>query len=70
MTQKVIRVGTSAAIIIPKRTMLDRGIHIGDQVEVKVTPVKKLSPQDTKIAKLTLNFIERYRFDLEALANK
>ena len=77
MTQKVLKIGTSAAVILPKRSLGDLGIAIGDRVSVevdktrrvvKVMPVKPLSKEEEKITKLTLNFINKYRKDLEALA--
>lgn len=75
MIQKILRVGTSAAVTLPKRSLEELGMHIGDQVHVDVKnetvvvrAAKKQSPQDKKITELTLNFIERYRKDLESLA--
>lgn len=77
MIQKIIKVGTSAAVTLPKHSMEELGVHIGDQVHVDVKnetvivrAAKKRSPRDKKITDLTLNFIERYRKDLEALARK
>ena len=79
MTQKVLRVGPSAAVIIPKKSLEELGIRIGDEVrvevrldrkEVSIKPAKELSREDAKIARLTLNFINRYHRDLEALARK
>lgn len=79
MTQKVLKVGPSAAVIIPKKSLKELGIRIGDSVnvdinrkekEVSIKPIERLSEKDSRIAKLTLNFINRYRRDLEALAKK
>lgn len=79
MTQKVLKVGSSAAVTIPKDSLKELGLRIGDDVSVEVnkekksvtvSPAKKLSGQDEKVAKLTLRFIDRYRQDLEALARK
>lgn len=79
MTQKLIKIGDSAGVTIPKKSLKDLGLEIGDDVEVTVDPCRKvvsikpadeLSPEDAKIAKLTLRFIDRYRKDLEALAQK
>lgn len=79
MTQKVIKVGDSAAVIIPKKSLKELGIRFGDEVRVEVNnktkvvsfrPVAKVSKRQERIAELTLNFINRYRKDLEALANK
>jgi len=79
MTQKVLKVGSSAAVTIPKKSLEELGLKIGDKVSVHVNkktnsvtiePQKKLSSDDQKIARLTLNFINRYRKDIESLAHK
>ena len=77
MIQKVLRVGTSAAVTIPKKSLAELGLKIGDSISleinkgagvVSIRPVEKISSREKKIASLTLNFINRYRKDLEALA--
>lgn len=79
MTQKVLKVGSSAAVTIPKKSLEELGLKIGDRVVVEIDkknsvvsikPSTKISQKDKKILKLTLNFIQRYRQDLEALARK
>ena len=79
MAQKVIRIGKSAGITISKETLQELGLWIGDQVHVEVdkkrnvftvAPKEELSGEDKKIAKLTSQFIGRYRKDLEELAKK
>lgn len=79
MTQKVLKVGSSAAVTIPKKSLEELGLQVGDRVSVEIDQNKKLvsikptdtlSSEDKKIAELTLNFINRYRKDLEALARK
>lgn len=79
MTQKVLRVGSSAAVTIPKKSLKDLGLKIGDEVDVKVDKKNKTvqvrfaarpAEKNTRIAELTLNFIKRYRKDLEALARQ
>lgn len=82
MLQKVLKVGSSAAITIPKKSLEGLGMAIGENVHVVVNeqegmvtirPQRSLDVPNAKkrheqIAKLTLNFIDRYRKDLEALA--
>ena len=79
MTQKVLRVGKSAAVTIPKGSLEDLGLRIEDEVNVQVDKKKrsmvirtehKISVREKKIAELTQNFIDRYRKDLEELAKK
>ena len=78
MTQKVIQVGTSAAVIIPKETLKALGMKVGERVtleadvrhrKLQLKPVANLK-KHTRFAKHVLNFIDRYRDDLEALSQK
>lgn len=79
MTQKVLKVGSSAAVTIPKKSLGELGLKIGDRVNlsidrskkiVSIQPIDILLKDDKKIAELTMKFINRYRRDLEALARK
>jgi len=80
MIQKVLRVGSSAAVTIPKKSLKELGLKIGDSVIINANNRRKIvciqpaeninSKKNAKIAKLTLDFIERYRKDLEILAKK
>ncbi len=79
MVQKVLKVGSSAAVTIPKKSLEKLGLKIGDRINVDVNekkqtvsfkPVVSLSKNDLKIANLTMDFINRYRQDLESLAKK
>ena len=79
MTQKVLRVGSSAAVTIPKKSLEELGLKPGDEVIVEVDrkskavsirPSQKMTKRQERIAELTLSFINHYRKDLEALAKK
>ncbi|KKW22702.1 MAG: hypothetical protein UY65_C0017G0004 [Parcubacteria group bacterium GW2011_GWA2_51_12] len=79
MTQKVLKVGDSAAVTIPKKSLEELGLKIGDRVSVEIDeqhkvvsikPAGRLSAADQKIAKLTANFMARYGKDLAALAKE
>ncbi|TSC55568.1 MAG: Uncharacterized protein Greene071421_290 [Parcubacteria group bacterium Greene0714_21] len=79
MTQKVLRVGSSAAVTIPKDILRELGLRIGDRIALDFNKAKRvlviespkiISREDQKIARLTFRFIDRYRKDLEALAQK
>ena len=78
MAQKVLQVGSSAGVIIPKKSLVELGLKFGDEIIVEVNkragsvsirPRIKTSKSQDKIAELTFNFINRYRKDLQALAN-
>lgn len=77
MTQKVLKVGDSAAVTIPKKSLAELGLKIGDQVIVEINKKKRvvlIEPVNKKIDKeiieWTRKFIEKYRPALEALAKK
>ncbi|MEK9179882.1 MAG: AbrB/MazE/SpoVT family DNA-binding domain-containing protein [Patescibacteria group bacterium] len=79
MTQKVLKVGSSVAVTIPKKSLAELGLKAGDEVVVEtnkrtksvlIKRAAKQSVRQNRIAELTLNFINRYRSDLEALAKK
>lgn len=79
MIQKVLKVGSSAALTIPKKYALKFGIKSGDELELTVDEATHsfifrkrgaLSIEDLKVAKHTFQFIEQYRADLEALKDK
>lgn len=84
MLQKVIKVGNSAAVTIPKEVLEKAGLTVGDKIEVKTTrkPVKvEIVPQKRKILRKTSGitksftrsvdeFIRAYRPVLEELARR
>lgn len=80
MTQKIIKIGSSLGITIPKNIAKKLGLRAGDGVELKTdersrslsySPTENSQSDDRdKISKLTLNFINKYRKDLEELADK
>ncbi|MEK7094443.1 MAG: AbrB/MazE/SpoVT family DNA-binding domain-containing protein [Patescibacteria group bacterium] len=77
MTQKVLKVGSSAAVTIPKESLKKLRLKIGDQLDVEtrqdmmiVRPAKKGSVRDEEVIAWTKKFIEEYRPALEVLAKK
>ena len=78
VTQKLLRVGSSAAVTIPKKSLKELGLKIGDEVQVSVHPKERkvtILPArridiDKEILEWTRRFIKRYRPALKALANK
>lgn len=76
MIQKVLRVGSSAAVTIPKKSLAELGLKIGDRVSVNIDrkrPAVLIEPAgkvDREILEWTRRFIKRYRPALEALAKK
>jgi len=76
MTQKVLKVGDSAGVTIPKKSLEELGLKIGDSVTIQIDKQKRvvvISPLlkvDKELIDWTGKFIERYRPALEALAKK
>ncbi len=77
MTQKVLKVGSSAAVTIPKKSLDELGLKPGDEVTVEVDKQKKIvsikpisPPVNKELLDWTKKFIDRYRLALEALAKK
>jgi putative addiction module antidote len=77
MSQKIIKVGSSAAVTIPKKTLEDLNLHIGDKVSVDADKKRNgffvgsnMLKVDKEIMDWTNKFIETYRPALEALSKK
>ena len=76
MMQKVLKVGTSAAVTIPKSSLAELGLNIGDMVSVFANRKTKqfiIEPRETvnhELIEWTDKFIAEYRPALEELADK
>jgi len=76
MIQKVLKVGDSAAVTIPKRSLEKLGLKIGDRVSLdinkseKAVIVKPFIKPDKELMDWTNKFINKYRPALEELAKK
>jgi len=77
MIQKVMKVGSSAAVTIPKKALKELGLKIGDSVSVAVNTETKqvvMEPYAGVIDHETVvwakGFIKKYRPALEALARQ
>ncbi len=69
MTQKLIKIGSSTGVIIPKSELKKLNVTVGDQVEVIVKKPAKtvISPE---LHEWTNKFIDQYRPALDELAKK
>lgn len=77
MTQKVLKVGDSAAVTIPKGSLDELGLRPGDEVNVRVDTKQRrvyiepiIREADKELLDWMKKFIEKYRTALEALAKK
>ncbi len=69
MVQKVIKIGTSAGVTIPKKQLSELGISIGDDVKITIEPIAK----DVKHSNLMSEydaFVAEYGQALKNLANR
>lgn len=67
MTQKIIRIGSSAGVTIPKKELEELGLAIGDEAEVTIKPVN-ISRQ--KYVEELDKFMAIYDEDLKSLAKR
>lgn len=78
MTQKVIKVGSSMAVTIPKEMADELGITLGQAVQLEIDKKRRAftyvtqrsAKPNRELIEWTDKFIERYRPMLEALAKK
>lgn len=79
MAQKILKVGSSAAVTIPKKSLEELGLKIGDKISMEIDkkncrvfiePATKEVKVNKELLDWTKKFIERYHSALEALAKK
>ncbi|MDO8183880.1 MAG: hypothetical protein Q7T49_02760 [bacterium] len=77
MAQKIIKIGSSAAVTMPKRSLADLGLKIGDLVTVQINKHQRsvtvepvISNDNKETITWTKNFIKRYKPALLSLARK
>jgi len=69
MVQKIIKVGSSAAVTIPKKQLDELGLTYGDNIEAYFKkPSQK--PKLVKLSKELDGFMARYDTDLKNLAKR
>lgn len=68
--QKVIKIGSSAGVTIPAKEMSRQNISFGDDVEVIVRPVNKVSSSDQKIMDSARTILNEYRKDFDNLSKR
>lgn len=77
MTQKILKVGDSAAVTIPKKSLEELGLEIGDRIKLRINKKRGMvivepiyKEVDKELLEWTRKFIEKYHSALEALAKK
>jgi antitoxin component of MazEF toxin-antitoxin module len=67
MAQKIIQIGSSAGVTIPKKQLKELGLSVGDEVNIDIRPTKaKLKKFSDELDK----FIDIYDQDLKNLAGR
>jgi antitoxin component of MazEF toxin-antitoxin module len=69
MAQKVIKIGTSAGVTIPKKQLSELGIVVGDEVKITIEPVAKKDSQAKLMSEYNA-FVAQYEQALKNLAKK
>lgn len=69
MVQKVIKIGSSAGVTIPKKQLQKLGISIGDEVKLTIQPVDSDSRQE-KLMDEYEKFVQQYGQTLRNLARR
>jgi len=71
MVQQAIQVGNSIGVIIPKNVLEEKGIKVGDRLQIDVKPINKsVGGVDAKFMKMVDEFIEEHKDVLEQLAHR
>lgn len=73
MQRKLIKVGSSAAVLIPKALLEEQGVKIGDMVEMDLRKndhkaAKRQTVIDPRVIQWTDDFIEKHRGLLKKLS--
>lgn len=69
MTQKVIKIGSSLGVTIPKKQLDELGLNLGDEVKIKLEPVTKDKKQE-KLMEEYDKFVQQYGQTLKNLASR
>jgi antitoxin component of MazEF toxin-antitoxin module len=68
--QKIIKIGSSGGVTIPAKELKRQSLAFGDEVEVIVRPVNKVSDQDAKIVAAAKSILTEYKKDFDNLAQR
>ena len=68
MVQKIIKIGSSAGVTIPKTQLKELGLEIGDEVKLTLEAVNK--PKHTKLLQEYEDFVKQYGQTLKNLADR
>lgn len=70
MARKVIKIGSSTGVTIPKKQLEELGLSIGDEVNITVEPVSKKLDNHGKLMDEYQKFVKVYGKTLKNLAKR
>lgn len=70
MIRKIIKIGSSGGVTIPKKELERQKLNIGDNVEVIVRPIKKISTEDRTVLDAAKTTLDQYKQDFQNLAER
>lgn len=68
--QKVIKIGSSAGVTIPSKALHQQHISYGDEVEVIIRPINKVSSEDQEVINTAKKVLDNYKKDFQNLAKR
>jgi antitoxin component of MazEF toxin-antitoxin module len=68
--QKIIKIGTSGGVTIPAKELKRQNIAFGDEVEVIVRPLRKITNDDQAVIEAAKKILTTYKKDFDNLAKR
>lgn len=68
MVQKIIQIGSSAGVTIPKKQLEEMGLGIGDEIKITIRPVNK--DKHDSLMRDYDRFVAQYESTLKNLADR
>jgi antitoxin component of MazEF toxin-antitoxin module len=68
--QKIIKIGSSGGVTIPAKELKRQKLAFGDEVEVIVRPLRKVSAEDQKVVEAAKSVLDKYKQDFTNLAQR
>lgn len=70
MKQKIIQIGSSAGVTIPKKELTKLGLAVGDEVKITVEPATSAPENKVELVALTQKLIKRHQAALDNLSQR
>ena len=70
MTQKIIKIGSSLGVTIPKKKLNELNLVAGDEVEISIRKKSARAIKHDQLLKHLEDFMDTYDQDLKSLAKR